>query len=83
LRSKLKYLFLILLGDIHTIDSQKNDQSDKHPLVQYFHKCVAGDITAENIHEVTQLILSFDFGTTLIEHQQHLVNGKVIISYTL
>lgn len=70
---------MILLGDIQVLDLE---HSEKHPLVQYFHKAVAGEISEESIHEVTQLILSFDFGTTLIEHQLHLVNGNYTIHLT-
>jgi hypothetical protein len=74
--SKLKYLFLVLLEDI--LPKQHHAEKygeDRHPLVQYFHKCVHS-LSETAIKEVTELILAFDFGTTLIEHQLHLINGK-------
>jgi len=75
--TKIKYLFLILLDDILPKQSHiEKLGEDRHPLVKYFHKCVAGDVSKEIVNEVTHLILSFDFGTTLIEHQLHLANGR-------
>ncbi|CAI2375501.1 unnamed protein product [Moneuplotes crassus] len=73
--TKLKYLFLVLLEDI--LPQQGHTEKygeDRHPLVRYFHNCVEGEITEEVVHEVTNLILAFDFGTTLIEHQLHLIS---------
>lgn len=75
--TKLKYLFLVLLEDILPQQGHTEKYGDeRHPLVRYFHNCVEGEITEEVVHEVTELILAFDFGTTLIEHQLHLISGN-------
>ena len=81
--TKIKYLFLVLLDDI--LPKQSHNEKfgdDRHPLIQYFHKCVANEVSPEIVQEVTHLILSFDFGTTLIEHQLHLISGKAEFNNT-
>jgi len=86
--SKIKYLFMILLDDILPKQNQPSEYGEqrkeltslydehRHPLIQYFNTIVKGEISEQMVDEVTELILAFDFGTTLVEHQLHLINGR-------
>lgn len=77
---KVKYLFVILLDDILPKQSHSEKYGDdRHPLVQYFHKFAQRDLDDESIASVTNLVLAFDFSTTLVEHQLHLINGNLVI----
>ena len=70
---------MILLDDILPKQSHTDKYgNDRHPLVQYFHKYTMKNLSAESISEITELVLAFDFGTTLIEHELHLIGGKEI-----
>ena len=49
---------------------------DRHPLVIHF-ATLTKSLNTNTTREVTELILAFEFATSLIEHQQHLINGNV------
>ena len=74
--SKLKYIFLLLLEDILPKQShyEKYGQ-DRHPLVRRFQELSINN-SSDQTKEIKDLILAFDLGTTIIEHQQSIVNGK-------
>lgn len=84
--SKMKYIFLILLDDILPKQSHTEKYGKaRHPLVRTFQELsINKNETTENSENnesstnqnVKDLVLAFDLGTTIIEHQQSMMNGK-------
>lgn len=78
--AKLKYMFMVLLEDILPKQSHSEKYgADRHPLVQTFQKLSINkheDVTVN----LKDLILAFDLGTTIIEHQQAVINGEFFAS---
>ena len=74
--SKLKYIFMLLLEDILPKQShyEKYGQ-DRHPLVRRFQELSINNQIDQTLL-IKDLILAFDLGTTIIEHQQSIANGK-------